>query len=149
MIKRHISFLALLLLLGLSSCSDMLNTHSDLVEFAEDNKLDTPEDSVYSVMGILHQMQKIADRTVLLGELRADLMEPTAKASADLKAIASCIVPATNPYNSISDYYAVINNCNYFLHHVDTTLRKRNRSVFAREYAAVKAFRAWTYLQAA
>ncbi len=149
MMKRHISFLALLLLLGLSSCSDMLNTHSDLVEFAEDNKLDTPEDSVYSVMGILHQMQKIADRTVLLGELRADLMEPTAKASADLKAIASCSVPATNPYNSISDYYAVINNCNYFLHHVDTTLRKRNRSVFAREYAAVKAFRAWTYLQAA
>jgi len=46
------------------------------------------------------------------------------------------------------DYYAVINNCNYFIAHADTALRNnRNDYIFMREYAAVKAIRAWTYLQ--
>jgi hypothetical protein len=53
-----------------------------------------------------------------------------------------------NMYNAPRDYYAVINNCNYYLAKCDTALRNnRNELVFEREYAAVKAFRAWTYLQ--
>lgn len=141
--------LGLLLMGTLGSCSDLLDTDSELVEFVEDNRLNTPEDSVYSVMGIISKMQVIADRTLLLGELRGDLLVPTANAGADLKAISSLTIGADNPYNNISDYYAIINNCNYFLTTADTTLKKRNRSVFEREYAAVKAYRAWTYFEAA
>ena len=33
------------------SCSDMLETSSELVEFEKNNTLDHPTDSVYSVMG--------------------------------------------------------------------------------------------------
>ena len=50
----------------LASCSDILDTSSELVEFQEDNTLDHPTDSVYSVMGIVNRMQLIADRSVLL-----------------------------------------------------------------------------------
>src|SRR5574344_1722733 len=100
-------------------------------------------------MGILNKMQALADKTVLLGEIRGDLVNLTQEAPLDLKQLASFEVGAENVYNAPHDYYAVINNCNFYLTHVDTTLKKRNESVFMKEYAAVKAFRAWTYLQLA
>ena len=131
----------------LSSCSDILDTSSELVEFQEDNTLDHPTDSVYSVMGIVNRMQLIADRSVLLGEIRSDLVTPTEAASADLKRLAAFDFAEPNKYCQVSDYYAVINNCNYYLANVDTTLQRRGRTLFRYEYAAVKAFRAWTYLE--
>ena len=133
----------------LSSCSDILDTSSELVEFQEDNTLDHPTDSVYSVMGIVNRMQLIADRSVLLGEIRSDLVTPTEAASADLKRLAAFDFAEPNKYCQVSDYYAVINNCNYYLANVDTTLQRRGRTLFRYEYAAVKAFRAWTYLELA
>jgi starch-binding outer membrane protein, SusD/RagB family len=147
--KRIILSVILTGILGLSitSCSDMMDTNSELVMFQEDNLLNSPVDSVYSVMGIIYKMQAIADRTVLIGEMRGDLMTTTSKASTDLKTLANFTATADNKYNEVSDYYAVINNCNYYLAYVDTSLTKRNIKVFQNEYAAVKAFRAWTYLQ--
>ncbi len=129
------------------ACSDILDTSSELVEFAEDNTLDHPTDSVYSVMGIINRMQVIADRSVILGELRSDLVAPTDAANADLKRLAAFDFSQPNRYNRISDYYAVVNNCNFFLANVDTMLQRRGRTLFRYEYAAVKAFRAWTYLE--
>lgn len=152
MIRRYKNILTCLCAgaaICLSGCSDLLDTDSELVEFQEENRLDSPTDSVYSVMGIIYKMQALADRTVVLGELRGDLTVPTAYADADLKAVASFEAGETNKYNRISDYYAVINNCNYYLATVDTELSKHGRNVFEAEYAAVKAFRAWTYLQLA
>ena len=134
---------------ALTACSDILDTDSELVEFQENNRLSHPTDSVYSVMGIIYKLQTIADRTALLGELRADLVRPNDAASADMKAIANFTVADGNSYNKISDYYAVVNNCNYYLANVDTALTKHGRRLFEAEYAAVKAFRAWTYLQLA
>ena len=132
-----------------TSCSDLMDTDSELVEFEEDNKLQAPTDSVYSVMGIIYKMQTVADRTVLLGELRSDLTTTTASASADLKAITNFQISTDNAYNRISDYYAIINNCNYYLANVNKDLVKNDRKVFEAEYAVVKAFRAWTYFQLA
>ena len=126
-----------------------MDTDSELVEFEEDNQLQAPTDSVYSVMGIIYKMQAVADRTVLLGELRSDLTTTTSSASADLKAITNFQIDTKNAYNRISDYYAIINNCNYFLTHVNKDLVKNDRKVFESEYAVVKAYRAWTYLQLA
>ena len=132
-----------------ASCSDLMETDSELVEFQEDHQLQSPTDSVYSVMGIIYKLQTIADRTVLLGELRGDLTTTTASASKDLKAISRFEIDTDNAYNRVSDYYAVINNCNYFLANIDKDLVKHDRKVFESEYAAVKAYRAWTYLQLA
>ena len=131
------------------ACDSMLETSSELVEFEKDNTLNHPTDSVYSVLGIIGKMQAIADRTVILGEVRGDLMTTTDAASADLKNLAAFNFSAENKYNTVSDYYAVINNCNYYLAHVDTALQRRGRTLFTQEFAAVKAFRAWTYLQLA
>lgn len=131
---------------GLTSCSE---ADSDLVSFVEDNRLNTPNDTLYSLMGIVNKMQVIADRTVLLGELKGDLTSLTEQATLDLQDVANFEADATNPYNNARDYYAVIQNCNYFLANADMELMKRGYVVFEKEYAVVKAYRAWTYLQLA
>lgn len=154
-IRRSFSFAMYFLLplggcwVGATSCSDLLDTESELVEYEKDNTLDHPSDSLYSIMGIVNKIQIIADRTVLLGEARSDLMQTTDAASSDLKRLAAFDFSVKNKYNQVSDYYAVINNCNYFLAHADTAMQRRGRKLFTSEYAAVKGFRAWAYLELA
>ena len=125
----------------------MLEPESDLVEFQEDHTLNHATDSVYSMMGIINGLQTVADRSVLLGAVRGDLMTVTPIASTDLKNLAAFNYAAPNKYNEVSDYYAIINNCNYFIAKVDTAMQRRGTNLFLREYAAAKSFRAWTYLQ--
>ena len=135
---------------ALTSCSDFLYDESDQVIYADDHHLDSDADTLWSVAGILNKLQVVADRTILLGEVRADLVTLTGNASADLRQLANCDIAVDNKYNQPRDYYAVINNCNFFIARADTALRNnRNELIFMKEYAAVKAFRAWTYLQLA
>lgn len=134
---------------GLStSCEDMLTQDSDNVIYSDNEHLIDATDTLSSVAGIISKMQVIADRTVLLGEMRGDLVKVNSHASADLRDLSLFNINDSNAYNTPRDYYAVINNCNYFLAKADTALKNnRNEKIFEKEYAAVKAFRAWTYLQ--
>lgn len=135
---------------ALTSCGDFLDQDSDRVILADEDHLNNATDTIYSVIGIMNKLQAIADRTVLLGELRGDLVDINSTTSADLRDVALFNVGDSNAYNRPRDYYAVINNCNYFLAKADTALKNnRNEYIFHKEYAAVKAFRAWTYLQLA
>ena len=149
--KQNIIICAVCVIFGstaLTSCEEFFNQESDDVLYAEQEHLNNAVDTIYSVTGILNKMQTIADRTILLGEVRADLVALTNNATADLRDMANFAVKDDNKYNNPSDYYAIINNCNYFIAHADTALRSnRNENIFMKEYAAVKAIRAWTYLQ--
>ena len=138
--------LSLTLALSFSACADV---DSELVEFQEDNTLHSVNDTVFSLMGVIEKMQNIADRTVLLGEVRGDLVSLEDAASADLQSLANFNADGSNAYNDARDYYAIIQNCNYFIKNVDLSLKKRRDSIFVKEYAAIKTFRAWTYLQLA
>ena len=130
------------------SCSDFFEQESNEIIYAGTDHLNSATDSIYSVTGILKKLQKIADRTILLGEVRGDLTNITNVASSDLRDVALFQIGDDNQYNNPRDYYAVINNCNYFIAHADTALKNnRNEYIFMKEYAAVKAIRAWTYLQ--
>ena len=132
------------------ACSDFLYDDSDIVTYADREHLVSDADTLWSVAGIMNKMQALADRTILLGELRGDLVSITDNADADIREVASFSIATGNRYNNPADYYAVINNCNYFIAHADTALENnRNESIFMKEYAAVKAIRAWTYLQLA
>ena len=133
----------------LTSCDDFFNQESSDVLYANQEHLNNAVDTTWSVVGILGKLQAVADRTVLLGEVRGDLVDLTLNANGDLRDVANFCVSDSNRYNQPSDYYAVINNCNYYIAHVDTALRSNNEPVFMAEYAAVKGIRAWTYLQLA
>ena len=146
--RIYIIAVAICTMLSITSCSDFFNEDSDYVINADQDHLNNATDTIYSVVGILNKLQAIADRTILLGEARGDLVNVTDATSNDLRNLANFNIGDDNQYNVPSDYYAVINNCNYFIAKVDTAMKNnRNENVFKKEYAAVKAIRAWTYLQ--
>lgn len=146
--KGFLPFFLFTLLPLFTSCSDFLNQESEDVIYADKDHLNNATDTIYSLTGIMNKMQVIADRTILLGEMRGDLVDINSNTPADLRDVALFNVGDDNMYNSPRDYYAIINNCNYFIAKADTALRNnRNEYIFMKEFAAVKAFRAWTYLQ--
>lgn len=134
----------------LGACEDMLEPTSDYVIYENGSHLKTPADTATSLIGIIYKLQAIGDRTNLLGEVRGDLVTLTTQASADLRALANFEVTDENKYNSPRDYYAVINNCNYYLAYADTNAYdNRGNQIFAKEMAQVRSIRAWAYLQLA
>ena len=148
MTKIYKIVFAVLAIGGFASCSDFFDQESEHVIFTETDHLNSATDSIYSVIGILNKLQAIGDRTVLLGEVRGDLVDLTKEANSDLRDMALFNIGDDNRYNNPTDYYAIINNCNYFIANADTALKNnRNDYIFMKEYAAVKAIRAWTYLQ--
>jgi len=128
-----------------TSCSDMLETESS--RQLTDPALNQKTDSVFYAYGILQAVQQLADQYYFQNEMRGELVKPTDKASTHLQALAAFRADASNKYDSVYRYYKVINNCNYYLAKRDTTLQTGGEKVVINEYAAVAAFRAWTYLQ--
>lgn len=127
----------------LGSCEDMLEPTSDYVIYENGSHLTTPADTATSLIGIIYKLQAIGDRTNLLGEVRGDLVTLTTQANADLRALANFEVTDENRYNSPRDYYAVINNCNYYLAYADTAAYdNRGNQIFAKEMAQVRSIRA-------
>lgn len=137
-----------LLLLGIGaatvSCEDMFKAENTLVT----TNL-TPQDTLFHAMGILKKMQKLADRTVLLGEVRADLVTvDESHAPVAIQELGNNEVSSTNIYNQPADYYAVINSCNIYLANVDQDRKSQGtRGFFEKEILAVKCYRAWCYLE--
>ncbi|MBQ9202163.1 MAG: RagB/SusD family nutrient uptake outer membrane protein [Bacteroidales bacterium] len=148
--RLSIYFLTIsVLAVGLVSCEKMLSVSSDRYLYAKDNKLDSPNDSLYSVAGILSKLQLLGDRYVMLGELRADMMDVTHNATDEFRELSSLNVSADNPFVDVNDYYVVINHCNYLIQNMDTSVMVGGERYMKREYAIAKAVRAWTYLQLA
>mgnify|MGYP007013965425 FL=1 len=100
----------------------MLTMSNDDVLYTDDNGLKTANDTVNTFVGILYQLQKVAVRTNLFGELRGDLTTVYSNGDVNLKNIANFTVDSKNSYNNPRDHYSVINNCNYFLANADAAL---------------------------
>jgi len=127
-----------------TSCEDMMTADNKLVtdDFA-------PNDTVYQMLGIVQAMQKVMDKTILLGEIRADLVDINTTTSTDLRELAENNISVSNAYNAPADYYNVINNCNIYLAYVDTALKTHGDYYYEKEIIAAKCFRAWSYLELA
>lgn len=142
--------LAAIFTLGVTtSCEDMFDIDSSRVIIESEHNLNSTADSAYTTLGILQSMRQIADRYVILGEVRGDLVEINHLTKTSLRNIAEFNFEDDNEYLNIRDYYAVINNCNYALAKMDTTLAHNNERVMIDEYAAILGIRAWTYMQMA
>lgn len=148
-----------MLLLGMgaatTSCEDMFEAENNLVTTDL-----TPNDTLYQMMGIVQRMQKLAERTVLLGEVRADLLDvDNVHATAHLQGLFENTPDKTKPYDPIekvgniynqpADYYAVINSCNIYLAKVDSLQKTYGIYKYEKEVCATKCFRAWCYLELA
>jgi hypothetical protein len=148
-LKTAIVALCLLPLLGMFSCEELLKTDTEHYLDADGRELNSPNDTLYSMVGILRKMQAIADRYVLVGELRGDLMDITENADRHLQAIYNFDFGSTdnNPYIDTKAYYDIINNCNFFIQRADTNATVSGQKVMVRELAAVQTIRAWVYMQ--
>lgn len=134
-------------LLVTTSCEDMLMTGND--SMVVEPELNTKTDSVFYALGIAQAMQQLADQYFFIGEMRGDLVTTTAHTDNNLRQLADYSATTANKYDSAYVYYKVINNCNYYLAHRDTTLTTGATNVAINEYAAIEAWRAWAYLQLA
>lgn len=140
---RNLIVLLLGVILGCVSCDNMLEVDSDRLDFPGNQD----QNNIHSMIGIYSELQELAVPYVLMGELRADLLELSPDAQMDLQEIYTNKVSQDNPYNIKSDYYSVINQCNYLINNIDTSLIEDGIKTHQREYAQAKAIRAWTYMQ--
>lgn len=146
--KIVIAIAAVLGLGSVAGCSDMLDTDSSQRLFDPD--MDQKTDSMYYAFGVLQAMQAVTDQYYLQGEMRGDLVDVMPGVTdKNLQELARFAAGTTNRYDSAYQYYRVINNCNYYIAHRDTSLLTGSTQVVKNEYVAIKAIRAWAYLQLA
>ena len=130
-----------------SSCSDMFDDGSN--RYVYNPELNEKVDSMFYINGILKGVQQAIDQNVIINEVRGDLLAATSDATTDLQRMAKFDYANGNKYDSAYVYYRIINNCNYYVAHRDTTLATGSSLVAMKEYAEAKAIRAWAYMQLA
>ena len=129
-----------------SSCEDMLSPDS------ERHAYEVAQDTLYSYWGIVRSLQNVAERYIVLGECRGELVSGTSYVSDSITAILNYdMANATDGscrFLRASDYYHIINSCNAYLAQCDT-LRTTGtlQPLMLKEAAQVEAIRAWVYLQ--
>ena len=141
----HYSLFTLTFSVALTSCTDFFETESDRQVI--DPELNEKTDSMFFTLGILKGVQQVADQYVMTGEMRGDLVATNQYTETDLRRLADFSADITNKYDSAYLYYRIINNCNYYIAHRDTSLRTGSRKVTLPEFAEAYAVRAWAYLQ--
>lgn len=150
--KSIISLLIFCMGLGMftTSCEDMLSPDSERHSYT------VAQDTLYSYWGILKSLQNVAERYIVLGECRGDLVGGTSNVSDTINAIlnfgqngyADKIKDGSCMYLKASDYYHIINSCNAYIAKCDT-LRTTGtlQPYMTKELAQVESIRAWVYLQ--
>lgn len=113
------------------------------------NSYQNVADANAAVVGIYGKLQTIADRYIVLNELRADLMSPTINADANLKAINNHTETTDNPWADPKPWYNLILNCNDAMYHFDDMLKtgKLKPVDYQQRYSDIGTLRCWLYLQ--
>ncbi|MGB3007615.1 MAG: RagB/SusD family protein [Chitinophagaceae bacterium] len=106
-------------------------------------------DADAAVVGIYGKFMGLADRYVILNELRGDLLDYTINADEALRQISTHTVTKGNPYANPRPFYEVIINCNDVLENFQLMVRdkKMTELEFSQRYSDIGALRTFLYLQ--
>jgi len=106
-------------------------------------------DADAAVLGIYGKFAKLADKYMLLNELRGDLLDVTSKANNYLKQLGTQTVAADNPYADPKPFYEVIINCNDALKNFNIMREKKllDNTQYYQRYTDILFLRSWLYLQ--
>ncbi|MBC7889745.1 MAG: RagB/SusD family protein [Ferruginibacter sp.] len=106
-------------------------------------------DADAAVMGIYGKFMGLADKYVILNELRADLLNYTANADEYLRQVSTHTVTADNPYTSPRPFYELIINCNDVLKNFIIMKQKNalKEAEFNQRYSDIACLRSFLYLQ--
>jgi len=147
--KSVVSILsAMTLFLSLGSCQDYLDVQPE-DRLSGDQVYRDIYDADAAVIGIYGKFMALAEKHVILNEMRADLMTTTRNSSPYLKELSEHNVSAENPYISPKQFYEVILNCNDVLKNFDIMLadKKFTQAQYEQRYADIGCIRSWVYLQ--
>lgn len=136
------------LLFSLGSCQDYLDVQPE-DKLSGDQVYRDIYDADAAVIGIYGKFMALAEKHVILNEMRADLMTTTRNSSPYLKELSEHNVSAENPYISPKQFYEVILNCNDVLKNFDIMLadKKFTQNQYNQRYADIGCIRSWVYLQ--
>lgn len=145
--KKLFILLAVVVITG-TSCKKMFDVKPE-------DELDVSDmyrnvyDADAAVIGIYGQFMGLAERYILLNELRADMLEYTDNADRYLRQLSTHSVTPDNPWASPRPFYEVILNCNDVLKHF-TIMHQENKlkdAEYMQRYADVACMRSFLYLQ--
>ena len=133
---------------SLTSCKKLLDKNPETYLQSSQMYRDI-YDADAAVIGIYGKLMGLAKQYVVLNELRADLMEVTDNADADLREVNTHSVSASNPYADPTPFYSVINACNDALKNFKIMIanNKITQSQFDQRYSDIGILRSWLYLQ--
>ncbi|MDR7209449.1 RagB/SusD family nutrient uptake outer membrane protein [Flavobacterium piscis] len=136
------------LLFSLSSCSDYLDVQPE-DKLVEEQMYRNLYDADAAVFGVYGKFMALAEKNIILNEMRADLMTTTRNSSPFLKEISEHNVSANNPYANPKDFYVVIQNCNNVLKNFNVMLKEKRftQEQYDQRYSDIGAIRSWVYLQ--
>jgi hypothetical protein len=136
------------LVFSLGSCSDFLDVEPE-DKLSGDQVYRNVYDADAAVIGVYGKFMALAEKNIILNEMRADLMTTTRNSSPYLKEISEHNVSAENPYANPKDFYVVIQNCNDVLKNFDIMLaqKKFTQDQYNQRYSDIGAIRSWVYLQ--
>jgi len=143
-IKIRIIFFSIFTLI----CSSCIDTDLESV-LDYDNHYKTIPDADNAIVGLYGTFMKLAEQTVVLGELRGDLVDVTQNSTVELQEINTNSPSVSNKYADITNYYFVIQNCNDMMAGFDKMMAENRltKDEHAERYSDVAAIRCWTYLQ--
>jgi len=145
----NIPFLVLLLILTTAQgCKKMFDLPpEEVVDASEMYRNVYDADAV--IIGIYGKLLTVADRYILLNELRGDLLDVTHNSDAYLKQLNQHQEQADNPYINPRPFYELIVNCNDALYNFNQ-MRKDGRlkeDEYVTRYSDIGTLRSWLYLQ--
>ena len=147
--KSIVSILsAMTLLFSLGSCQDYLDVQPE-DKLVGDQLYRNVYDADAAVIGIYGKFMNLAEKHVILNEMRADLMTTTRNSNPYLEQLSEHNVAENNPYISPKQFYEVIQNCNDALKNFDIMLadKKFTQSQYEQRYADIACIRSGIYLQ--
>ncbi|MFG6687302.1 RagB/SusD family protein [Mariniflexile sp. HNIBRBA6329] len=141
--------------LGAISILFCFTSCQDFVEVDPQDKLNSDQvyrdifDADAAVVGIYGKLMGLAEKHVILNELRADLLSPTINANLTLQELNEHSVTIDNPYANPKDFYEVINLCNDVLKNFKAMAADNRMDVdeFNERYSDIGILRSWLYLQ--
>lgn len=129
----------------LSSCVDAN------IEEAVDYKdyYSSVNDADAAILGIYGKLMGVADRIVVLNELRGDMLDVTQDADQDLIQINQQKASKENYWANTTAIYEVIQNCNDALYNFDVMLKtnKLTQDEYNERYSDIASVRCWLYYQ--
>lgn len=152
MFNNIFRFLLFIALVGAVSCEKFFEPDQDIV-LREDAFFKDWYDYRAAEMGLYGLQQELAEQLLILGELRADLLEVTPDASRDLFEVQNFQISPGNKYSSPRNFYKLIAACN----NLQRTLEEFHPEVldpdlditnYDRVYGEVINMRAWAYFNA-